>query len=278
MQKIDSHQHFWIYDPVKDSWITPEMEVIKHDFMPGDLKPLLEQHQVSGCIAVQADQSEQETLFLLDLAAHNPFIKAVVGWVDLQADDIEERLTFFSKYSQIKGFRHIIEAEPDPDFLLNEKFKNGIAKLAKYQFSYDLLLRPIHLPAAIRLVKEFPDQAFVIDHLAKPEIRSQKMADWEKDIKHIARYPNVYCKVSGFCTEANWLNWRREDITPYLDVVFTSFGPNRVMFGSDWPVCLLAGGYAKTIEVLEDYLTDFPHSAQENFWNNNAATFYRISD
>lgn len=278
MQKIDSHQHFWIYHPVKDSWITADMAVIKNDFLPDDLYPLMVQNNIAGCIAVQADQSEQETLFLLDLAEKNPFVKGVIGWVDLRADNIEDRLEFFSGYQLIKGFRHIIEAETDDQFLLNSQFKNGIALLARYNYSYDLLVRTRHLSAAGKLVKEFPEQRFVIDHMAKPGIRLGELTDWEKELESISQYPNVYCKISGFCTEAHWQNWQTEDITPYLDVVFKLFGPNRVMFGSDWPVCLLAGGYKKTIQVLEDYLKNFSLPDQQKFWGGNALKFYQISD
>jgi L-fuconolactonase len=278
MQKFDSHQHFWIYHPVKDSWITADMAVIQHDFLPDDVYPLMEQNNVSGCIAVQADQSEQETMFLLDLVSKNTLIKGIVGWVNLRADNIEERLKFFSNYLAIKGFRHIVEAEADLNFLLNEKFKRGIALLSKYHFTYDLLVRIRHLPAATQLVKEFPDQRFVIDHLAKPNIRLNQLTDWKEGLESIAQYPNVYCKVSGFCTEADWQNWQAEDIMPYLDLVFKLFGPDRVMFGSDWPVCLLAGGYQKTMQVLEAYLEPFPLPDQQKFWTNNARTFYRISD
>jgi L-fuconolactonase len=277
MQKFDSHQHFWIYHPVKDSWITTDMAVIQHDFLPADVFPLMEQNAVSDCIAVQADQSEQETVFLLDLAAKHTFIKGVVGWVDLRANDIEERLKFFSNYPAVKGFRHIVEAEADLNFLLDEQFKKGISLLSKYQFTYDLLVRTGHLSMAIQLVKEFPDQRFVIDHLAKPNIRLNQLEDWKEGLESIAQYPNVYCKVSGFCTEADWLNWKAEDIIPYLDVVFKLFGPDRVMFGSDWPVCLLAGGYQKTVQVLETYLEQFPLPDQQKFWTNNTKTFYRIS-
>lgn len=278
MQKIDSHQHFWIYHPVKDSWITADMAIIQRNFLPADVSPLMEQNDVSGCIAVQADQSEQETMFLSDLATKNTFIKGIVGWVDLRSDDIEERLMFFSKYPAVKGFRHIVEAETDPNFLLDEKFKRGISLLSKYQFTYDLLVRTGHLPAAIQLIKEFPDQRFVIDHLAKPNIRLNQLTDWKEGLESIAQYPNVYCKVSGFCTEADWQNWEAEDITPYLDVVFKLFGPDRVMFGSDWPVCLLAGGYQKTVRVLEAYVTQFPLPGQQKFWTDNALAFYRISN
>lgn len=278
MQKIDSHQHFWIYDPVKDSWITDDMAVIQRDFLPADLYPVLEQNGVSGCIAVQADQSEQETMFLLDLAAKNTFIKGIVGWVDLRADNIEERLKFFSSYPLVKGFRHVVQAEPDVNFLLGEQFKRGISLLSKYHFTYDLLVRTIHLPAAIQLVKEFPDQRFVIDHLAKPDIKSKQFAEWNGEMETIAQYPNVYCKVSGFCTEADWQNWQSEDITPYLDVIFKLFGTERVMFGSDWPVCLVAGGYQKTVKVLEGYVQQLPLPDQEKFWSTNAQAFYRISN
>jgi L-fuconolactonase len=278
MRKIDSHQHFWIYNSVKDRWITADMSIIQRDFLPDDVYPLMRLNNISGCIAVQADQSEQETMFLLDLASKHDFIKGIVGWVDLRADNIEDRLKFFSSYPAIKGFRHIVEAEADLGFLQESKFKRGALLLNKYGYSYDLLVRTAHLSSAIQLVKELPAQRFVIDHMGKPDIRLCEITIWSKQLASISEYPNVYCKISGFSTEANWLEWCAEDITPYLNVVFKLFGPNRVMFGSDWPVCLLAGGYQKTVQVLEDYLKHFSITDQHKFWRDNAREFYQLSD
>jgi L-fuconolactonase len=275
MQKIDSHQHFWQYNALKDAWITDDMAVIQRDFYPGDLQPVLAAHSIDGYVAVQASQSEAETDFLLELASLNPFIKGVVGWVDLQADTLEERLGHYKQYPALKGFRHVLQAEAGA-FMLSDKFMRGIAMLQNYGFTYDVLITHNQLSHALQLVAAFPQQPFVIDHLAKPAIAQQEIAQWEADIRAIAAHQHVYCKVSGFCTEADWANWQAEDIKPYLDVVFDAFGTDRLLFGSDWPVCLLAGGYSKTVEVLKQYLAGFPAEAQAKFWGGNAAKFYNL--
>lgn len=276
MPKIDAHQHFWIFDPVRDSWINDEMLVIKRDFLPADLLPVLQQNGIEGCVAVQADQSEQETQFLLEMAAANPFVKGVVGWVDLKADNLEERLEYFKQFDRLKGFRHILQAEPDKQYMLQPRFQKGIASLQKYGYTYDILIYPEHLPYAELLAGGFPDQKFVVDHLAKPPIKDQHINDWQKDIQALAQHPNVHCKVSGILTEASWNSWKTEDFTPYLDVVFNAFGINRVMFGSDWPVCLLAGGYEGTMQVLNDYCSRLSATEQELFWGQNATLFYNL--
>jgi L-fuconolactonase len=248
MLKIDSHQHFWLYNPVNHAWINDDMRVIQRDFLPADLQPILQENGIEGCVAVQVDQTEAENDFLLDLAEKNSFIKGIVGWIDLQADNIEERLQYYSSIKLMKGFRHILQGEPDEKFMLNEKFKHGIGLLNQYGFSYDILIMPNHLPYAKEFVAEFPEQRFVIDHLAKPYIKDKHINGWREDIQAMAAFPNVYCKVSGMVTEADWANWKAEDFTPYLDVVFNAFGANRVMYGSDWPVCNVAGGYKGVLE------------------------------
>jgi len=268
--KIDSHQHFWKYNPVKDAWITEEMKVIQKDFLPTDLKPLLIENQVDGCVAVQADQSEKETRFLLDLAKDNDFIKGIVGWVDLCAENIDERLEYFYKYKKLKGFRHIIQAEADLDFMLSERFLNGISKLEKYKFTYDILIFPKHLENAAKLVERFPNQNFVIDHLAKPDFKNKEFSEWEKGIKAIAKYPNVMCKVSGLVTEADWNNWTAKDFMYCLDVVTEAFGIDRLMFGSDWPVSLLAASYADSCDIAEQYFSKFR--------SKNAINFYQLHE
>ncbi|TFF39713.1 amidohydrolase family protein [Mucilaginibacter psychrotolerans] len=275
MQKIDSHQHFWQYNPVKDAWITNDMAVIQRDFYPEDSEPLLAAYSMDGCIAVQASQSEAETDFLLELASQNPFIKGVVGWIDLQADNLEERLQHYKQYPALKGFRHVLQAEAG-EFMLGDNFMRGIAMLQSHGFTYDVLITHNQLSHALQLVAAFPQQPFVIDHLAKPAIKQGEIAQWEAGIRAIAAHQHVYCKVSGFCTEADWANWQTEDIKTYLDVVFDAFGTERLMFGSDWPVCLLAGGYGKTVQVLEQYLAAFPEAEQAQFWGGNAAKFYQF--
>lgn len=276
--KIDSHQHFWKYNPVKDAWITEEMKVIQKDFLPTDLKPLLIENQVDGCVAVQADQSENETRFLLDLAKDNDFIKGIVGWVDLCAENIDERLEYFCKYKKLKGFRHIIQAEADLDFMLSERFLNGISKLEKFKFTYDILIFPKHLENAVKLVERFPNQNFVIDHLAKPDFKNKEFGEWEKGIKAIAKYPNVMCKVSGLVTEADWNNWTATDFTYCLDVVTEAFGIDRLMFGSDWPVSLLAASYADSCDIAEQYFSKFPKGDQDKFWSKNTINFYQLHE
>lgn len=277
MNRIDSHQHFWIFDPVRDSWIDDSMQKIQRDFLPKDLWPLLSQNQFSGCVAVQASQSEEEAIFLLDLASKNDFIKGVVGWVDLRAENISERLSHFSKYSTLKGFRHVVQGEPD-DFMFGEAFRNGIKALKEFDFTYDILIFHRQLPAAIDLVKSFPEQKFVIDHIAKPDIKSGEIASWKKGIEEISKFENVWCKISGMVTEADWNSWTPSDLKPYLDVVFENFSADKLMFGSDWPVCNVATDYSNLVKTLEDYLAAFSVEDQNKFWFKNVKSFYKLND
>lgn len=275
MKKIDSHQHFWQYNPVKDAWITDDMSVIQRDFLPDDLLPLLQHNQIEGCVAVQADQSEAENNLLLGLAKNAPFVKGIVGWIDLRAENVDERLQYYKQFELMKGFRHVLQAE-DASFMLTEEFKRGISKLAAYGFTYDILITNEQLKAANELVASFPNQKFVIDHLAKPGIKAGDIDVWAEDITTIARLKNVYCKVSGFSTEADWYHWTLDDVRPYLDVVFRQFGINRVMYGSDWPVSIVAGGYNRVIQSLETYMQQFNAQEQSLFWGENAAEFYNL--
>lgn len=276
MLKIDSHQHFWIFDPVRDSWINDQMLAIKRDFPPVDLLPVLQQHGIDGCVSVQASQTDDETMFLLDHAAANPFVKGVVGWVNLQADDLENQLVQYENHDKLKGFRHVLQSEPDDEYMLQPAFQKGIATLGKYGYTYDILIFPQHLPFANQLVGNFPNQQFVVDHLAKPHIRDKKISGWQKDIEVLAKHENVSCKISGMLTEADWGNWKVDDFTPYLDIIFNAFGPARVMFGSDWPVCLLAGGYEGTMQVTQNYVAKLSATEQEQFWGGNAISFYSL--
>jgi len=280
--RIDSHQHFWRYDPARDSWITNAMSALKRDFLPADLSPELQRSGIDSCIAVQTAQSESETQFLLDLAASHDFIAGVVGWVDLCAATLRERLRNFSRFPKLRGFRHIAQAEPDDRFLVREDFLEGIESLAEFGFTYDILIYPRQLAAATELVAQFPDQRFVLDHIAKPPIRSGKASPreilWAAQLRQLASYENVWCKVSGLITEADWHAWRREDFTPYLDVMFESFGPDRLMFGSDWPVCLLAGSYAQVKQIVEEYVDARCPAAKENIFGGTAARFYGLQE
>lgn len=276
MPKIDSHQHFWKFDPVRDAWITDDMEIIQDDFLPDDLKPILQYYGIDGCISVQADQSEAENKFLIDHANQHDFIKGVVGWVDLKAENIEEQLAWYKQFGKLKGFRHVLQGEADRAFMLNPEFKRGISKLKQFGYTYDILIHADQLGYANEFAASFPDQPFVIDHLAKPDIKKKNISGWEKDMKAIAKNANVYCKVSGMVTEADWKNWKTDDFTPYLDVVFEAFGTNRVMYGSDWPVCRVAATYGEMLEIAELYVSKLSADEQARFWGDNAIKFYAL--
>ena len=273
---IDAHVHFWKYNPIKDAWITDEMGLLQRNFFPQDLQPVLHENGVTGIIAVQADQSENETDFLLQLADKNPFIKGIVGWVDLQNKNLEDKLLYWSEYPVIKGFRHIVQAESD-GFLGKEAFVNGIKLLKSFDFTYDILIYPNQLKEAIQFVNKFPNQKFILDHCAKPCIRDQKINEWKIEIKEIAKNENVYCKVSGLVTEAKWNEWKTEDLYPYLDVVFESFGTDRILFGSDWPVMLLSSTYNKWKNLLEKYMLQFSDEEKQKVFDTNAIKFYNLN-
>ncbi len=272
---IDAHQHFWKYNPVRDSWIDETMGVLKKDFLPKDLVPILKRNNIDGCIAVQADQSEEETQFLLDLAKDNPIIKGVVGWVNLMNENVESRLAHFSKDSKFKGVRHILQAETE-DFVLNPDFQNGISKLEKFNLTYDILVFPNQINNIITLVKKSPNQVFILDHIGKPYIKSGKIKYWREAILELASYPNVYCKISGMVTEANLKTWNTKDFKLYLDVVFESFGIDRLLFASDWPVCLLATEYEEVLKVCMDYITSLSKNEQNKIMGLNAILVYNL--
>lgn len=274
--KIDSHQHFWKYDPAVHEWISPAMRAIRHDFLPKDLGPILLANGMDGCVAVQVDQTEAETIYLLDLASHYSFIKGVVGWVDLRAADLPDRLHHFSSFEKLKGFRHIVQAESE-DFLRQASFIEGVRQLAKYNFTYDILVYPNQLDATIHFVEQLPEVTFVVDHLAKPFIARKETEPWAAAIKKLASFSNVHCKVSGMVTEADWSGWAYQDFLPYLDVVFSAFGADRLLFGSDWPVCLLAADYPSVKNILSTYLASFTEEEKAAVLGKNACRIYGLS-
>ena len=278
MLKIDAHQHFWKYRPDEYGWINEEMSVLKKDYLPDELKNHLNANGFNGCIAVQARQNRQENEFLLGLAGDYPFIKGVVGWVDLQADDVDEKLERLSRNPALCGIRHLVQDEPDDEFLLRDKFLRGVRYLKKYNLCYDILIFPRHLQVAETFVKHFPDQRFVIDHIAKPDIKNQDTEPWASGMKRIAQYSNVGCKLSGMVTEANWGDWSKADFRPYLDVVLEAFGADRLLIGSDWPVCKLAGEYGEVIGIVTDYISRLSSNEQENIYGGNAMRFYGLSE
>ncbi len=273
--RIDAHQHFWKFNPVRDAWIDDSMQIIRKDFLPKDLKPILSKNNIDGCVAVQADQSEAETEFLLGCAEQNPFIKGVIGWVDLGDKHVEERLVYYSKHKTFKGVRHIVQAEAN-DFMLGADFQKGIAKLQQFNLTYDILIFPQQLEAAITLVNKFPNQKFVIDHLAKPYIKIGKIDAWKTKIAALSEAQNVYCKVSGMVTEANLKHWKTSDFRPYMDVVFNAFGTDRLLYGSDWPVCLLAAKYEEQLSIIEDYILKLSKEEKTKIMGENAVKFYNL--
>ncbi|SEQ23632.1 amidohydrolase family protein [Neolewinella agarilytica] len=274
---IDSHQHFWRYEAKKHDWIDDEMAVIRRDFMPEDLQPILAANGVNGCVAVQADQTRDETDFLLALARENPFIKGVVGWIDLRAENLNVQLDVYAGSTALKGFRHVVQGEADPQFMLRPEFVRGIRTIGERGYTYDLLILPHQLLAAVELVRQFPEQRFVVDHLAKPYIKAGYLAGWEIGMQALAAFPNVWCKVSGMVTEADYQNWTEDQMKPYLDVVFDAWGTERVMFGSDWPVCRVAAPYDRVLGLVNDYLSGFSQPEQQAVLGGNCWSFYGLA-
>lgn len=275
MKIIDTHQHFWKYNSTDFGWVTDDMQVLRKDYLPDELEVILKNNQVNGCIAVQADQSETETNFLLELAASNSFISGVVGWIDLRNPFLDERLQHYNQFPKLKGFRHILQSE-EPAFMLQDNFLNGINLLQKYNFTYDILIYPKHLAAALELAKQFPQQSFVIDHMAKPNVNHKEIHEWEKGIRAISNCTNVYCKLSGLVTEANWQTWTNQDLLPYINIIVQAFGIDRIMFGSDWPVCLLASSYDRWLSVVKDFFSEYTIADQEKIFSQNAIIFYHL--
>lgn len=275
MSKLDSHQHFWIFDALRDGWITADMEKLRNDFLPPDLELSLNASRMDGCIAVQASQSVDETMFLLELAGKYPFIKAVVGWADLCSGDIEEQLQELQKYPDLKGFRHLLQDEPDDRFMLGAAFRRGLACLQRLGYTFDLLICTRHLPYAAELALEFPRLNLVIDHIAKPVLQSKPEAAWLKGMDRISASKNVYCKISGLVTLGNSVS--NKDFIPFLVHVLDCFGPERIMYGSDWPVCLLSSAYSEVAGLAEDFSARFTEEARQAFWYRNASIFYHLT-
>jgi len=272
---IDSHQHFWNYNPKRDKWINSSMKILQKDFLPEHLKPILDENGIDGCIAVQADQSENENEFLLDCAKKNLFIKGVVGWIDLKVKNIENKLAFYKTNPLFKGVRNIVQDEHD-NYLLRSDIQNGISKLSSYNLTYDLLIFPRQLPAAIALVEKFPKQIFILDHIAKPHISNFKAENWKKNITALSKFNNVNCKLSGMVTETEGFIFNDNDFYPYIDHIFKSFGPERILFGSDWPVCLLAANYKKVTDIVKNYLNSHSEKTKLNVMGLNAIKIYNL--
>ncbi|MGH7592712.1 MAG: amidohydrolase family protein [Gemmatimonadales bacterium] len=273
--RIDAHQHYWRYDPLRDTWITTDMAVIRRDFFPEHAVQLLAAADIDGVVAVQASQSEAETDFLLDLAAQHSSVLGVVGWVDLRAPDLRDRLARWRGCAALKGFRHVAQGEPD-DFLGRPDVVRGVNRIGEHGYSYDILIYPRQLAAAKRLVEQCPAVRFVLDHCAKPAIAAGEIAGWRDGITRLARHPNVCCKLSGLVTEASWRTWTPADLVPYLDVVAGAFGADRLLFGSDWPVCLLAAEYGAVVDAVARWCQRLSRAERTSIFGAAAATVYRL--
>jgi len=272
---IDAHQHFWKYHPQRDAWITEDMQVLRRDFTPEDLLPILVQNGIDGCVAVQADQSEDETNFLLACANQHAFIQGVVGWIDFRDPALEKRLDYVKQFEKLKGFRHIVQAEP-AGFLSDGNFRRGVALAASHGFTYDLLILHHQFPDALPFIHSLPDVPIVIDHIGKPSIKTKEKTHWELNLAAASSFQNVYCKLSGLVTEAEWNQWTRDDFFPFLDEVFECFGTDRVMYGSDWPVCLLSASYEQQLSIVNDYLQELSAEERAKVMGGNAIRFYKL--
>ncbi|MGN7990374.1 amidohydrolase family protein [Pedobacter sp. 22226] len=272
---IDTHVHFWNFDPVRDSWINEDMKVIRQDFHPENLSGAYQDLQITGCIAVQASQSEEENHFLLSLAEKNEIIKGIVGWVNLLDPNLGDRLNYWSNFKTIKGWRHILQAE-NSAFILDSNFIEGIKLLKEYSYTYDLLCYHNQLPDIIKMVDQLPDQPFVLDHCGKPDVKNQDLKAWAENIKILASNSNVSCKVSGLLAEADWKNWTEKEIFNCFDVVFEHFGVKRIMYGSDWPVMLISRPYEDWFNLVHQYIAQFSPEERQLFFSDNAKAFYGV--
>jgi len=274
--RIDAHHHLWKFDPVRDSWITDEMAVIQRDFLAEDFKLVLQTNAFDGSVVVQTNQSEADNELLLNYANGNDFIKGVVGWIDFQSRNVKDRLGVYANSKKMKGFRHVLQGEPNRRLMLTSAFMNGISKLAQFKFTYDILIFADQLQYIQEFVSVFPDQKFVIDHIAKPGIKNKEIDQWQEEMKEIAQFENVWCKISGMVTEADWKNWKQQDFIAYLDVVVEAFGSKRIMYGSDWPVCLVAASYEDVLGIVEQFFTSFSENERQLFFGGNAIQFYNL--
>lgn len=275
MQIIDSHQHFWKFDPGEYDWIDDSMSILKQDYLPQDLEIIYKENTIQGCVTVQASSTETETHRMLDFAENNDFIKGVVGWVNLIDKNAYERLAVFKENPKFKGVRHVLQSE-EPGYMENAEFLKGLSHLHSLNLTYDLLIYPKHLFTAHQLIQKLPEQKFVIDHLAKPFIKSQQFTNWKDLLQNFRDHKNVYCKISGMVTEADWKNWRYKDFIPVLEVVTDVFGPDRLMYGSDWPVCLCAASYKNVLDIVKTFTNNWTASEKEKIFSKNAISFYNL--
>jgi L-fuconolactonase len=275
---IDSHHHFWNYNPVEYDWIDDSMRSIRTDFLPGKLEQTIRAAGVGGVISVQARQSLAETGWLLEMARQHSFIRGVVGWLPLCDSELEQLFGQYANETSLKGLRHVIQGEPDPDFMLRSDFNHGVSLLKKYQLVYDILIVERQLPNTIRFVDQHEEQVFVLDHIAKPLIKENILSPWKENIRELAKRPHVNCKISGIVTEAGFSDWTEGQLHPYFDVVLEAFGPDRLLFGSDWPVCLVATTYQQWLELVRDNISSLSESEQARIMGGNAVRLYHLQN
>lgn len=274
---IDAHHHFWRYSPREYGWISDSMSVLRRDYLPDDLRREASAAGADGVVSVQARQTLEETDWLLDLAGQNAgFIRGVVGWVPLVSETVGRDLIRYAGRSKLKAVRHVLQDEPDEDYMLRDDFNRGVAMLKDFGLRYDILIFGRHLPQAIRLVDRHPKQTFVLDHIAKPRVRAGELWPWRENLKELARRPNVYCKLSGVVTEADHRNWTPQHLRPYMDVALEAFGSRRLMFGSDWPVCLLACGYRRWHQIVKEFASKLTPDEQERIFEKTAVEAYGL--
>ena len=274
--KIDAHHHFWRYDPGEYGWINDSMAVLRRDFLPGELRREIDGVGINGVVSVQARQTLEETRWLLGLAAEHDFIRGVVGWVPLAEPDVRRHLDALADRPALKGIRHIVQDEPDDSFLLRDEFNAGVDVLTEYGLAYDILIYERQLPQAVKFVDRHLEQVFVLDHLAKPRVKEGGLDPWRTYVYQMAKRDNVYCKLSGLATEADWNVWSEDQLAAYVDTALEAFGPRRMMFGSDWPVCLLACSYARWYETVKRFCSKLTATEQERIFGGTAVEAYRL--
>lgn len=276
MKIIDSHHHFWKYSAKEYDWINDDMKVIRKDFLPADLEKTIREAGVDGAVSVQARQSVEESVWLTELAEKHKFLLGVVGWVDLRSKDVDKDLEKLAKHKKFKGVRHVVQGEPNINFILGAEFNEGIKRLLRYDLRYDILIFEKQLKPSIAFVDRHPKQVFIVDHIAKPRIKERILSPWRENMLEMAKRPNVYCKISGMITEADWKNWTSADLAPYLDTAMEAFGPKRLMFGSDWPVMLVAGQYKPWVDLVKKTISRYSASEQERILYKNATEAYKL--
>jgi L-fuconolactonase len=274
--RIDAHHHFWKFAAAEYGWIGADQRVLRRDFLPGDFEPELAAAGITGTIAVQARQSIEETRWLLELADLHDFIHGVVGWAPLTDANVGTTLERLAANPKLRAIRHVLHDEADERYILREDFNRGVAMLKRFDLAYDILIFERHLPQTIEFVDRHPNQIFIVDHLAKPRVRDGLVSPWRENMRELARRPHVYCKISGLATEADHARWSETQLLPYMDWILSAFGPKRILFGSDWPVCLLAIGYRHWAEIVARFVDRLSDAEQERIWSATAREAYKL--